>query len=161
MPTKKEPKLTAIEEKKIENAVEKAKAEIIEKRDVTSEIEEYYKTEGRKRYECIVTSTRKGEKQFELNTPDPSNPTRPIKLHGRCGVRLKEGLPMYAITALQESYDLHCEEKEANMDPNVYADTIHTASNMPRYSVRIFKEVEDPKPLGKARPKKAEPIAVE
>ena len=154
MPTTKESKFSAAEQKRLQNALNKATDDIIEKREEQNDTDEYYATEGQKRYICIVQSTRKGEKQFELTVADPKNTSRPIILRGRTGVRLESGLPMTAINALQESYDYTTEEKEASTDPNVYSDTIFTSGAMPRYSVNILGEVKDPIPLGKKnRPK--------
>jgi len=154
MPTNdKEPKLTALEEKRIQRALDKAKDDILEQREEADDTAEYYATEGKKRYECIVTSTRKGEKQFELAVADPSNTSRAVILKGKCGVRLKDGLPMAAITALQDSYDYTTDEKEASTDPNVYSDVLFTPGSMPRYAVKILGEVKNPLPLGKKRKK--------
>ena len=141
MPTK-EPKLSQKEEKRIAQALERAKEDIIEERENQDEADHYYATEGLKRYECIVKSSRKGEKQFELSVPNPANPARAVILKGYCGVRIKDGLPMTAIDALESAYDYETEEKPTSQDPNVYQDTTFIPGERARYSVKIIGEVK-------------------
>jgi hypothetical protein len=150
MPTKteKESKLSASEEKKLNAKIELAKLDILEKREVNSNIQEYYETEGKKRYRCIVTSTRRGEKTFELMVENPSNIEKPVRLNGKLGVEIKDGLPMVAIQRLENAFDIVSEDIPANNDPNVFSQTTFKTSGVPRYNVKILGEVESPKPLG-------------
>jgi hypothetical protein len=148
MPTKKETVLSSLEEKKLEAKIAEAKDEILTGREHTSAIKDYYKTEGLKRYRCIVTSSRKGEKTFEMFVENPSDTNKPVKLNGKLGVELKDGLPMYAIQRLEEAYDLVAEESAINQDPNVVSQKTFSTNKMPRYNVRVLGEVENPKRLG-------------
>ena len=150
MPTNntKETKLSPNEEKKLNLKLEQAKLEILEKRETNNEILDYYEKEGLKRYRCIVTSTRRGEKSFELMVENPKNLDKPVRLNGKLGVELKEGLPRVAIDRLQNAFDLVSEDIVANNDPNIFSQTTFKTSGIPRYNVRELGEVENPKPLG-------------
>lgn len=148
MPTN---KLTDKENKRIALAVEKAKLDILDERESDSAVKDYYAKEGKRRFRCIVTSTRKGEKTFELMVENPTNPEKPVRLNGKLGVELPEGLPQSAIDRLENAYDLTAEETSASADPSVYSGKTFVQGKMPRFNVKILGEVENPKPLGSKR----------
>ena len=159
--TKPEVTLSALGEKKLLNSVEKLRLKQIEAEGRDAEIKEYYKTEGKRRFQCVVNSHRKGEKTFELFTEDPNNPDKAIRLVGLCGVVLKNGLPQKAIDALNESYDLHTEETQPNQDPNIYYQQDFKEVRTSRYTVRVIKEIENPAPLGSRGSVRVKSIDVE
>lgn len=149
MPTKtQEPKLTNLEEKKLTNTVEQVKQDIINNRLDNSEADDYYKSEGSKRYRCIVTSRRGNEKYFELMAESPANRHKPVKVQGKLGVELEEGLPMYVIERLQAAYDMVADEVPTNQDPNIFSQNTFNTRKLQRYFVNILGEVENPKILG-------------
>ena len=150
MPTKtqEETKLSSLEEKKLNLTVEQAKQDIIKKRLDNSDADAYYKSEGLKRYKCIVTSRRGNEKHFELMAESPTNRHKPVKIQGKLGVELEEGLPMYVIDRLQSAYDIVADEVPTNQDPNVFSQNTFSTRKLQRYFVRITGEVENPKVLG-------------
>jgi len=139
--------LTALEEKKLDVAVESAKLDIAQKRADNSAQTEYYEGEGKKRYKCKITSMRRGEKQFELTVADPANPNHAILIREKCGVVLQQGLPMFAIDALRAAYDVEAEEVSVGADPNIHYQREFKTFHRPRYAVEVYGEVEDPKPL--------------
>ena len=152
MPTNtKEPKLSDKENKRIALAVENAKLDILEDREADSSIKDYYAKEGRKRYRCIVTSTRKGEKSFELMIENPNNLEKPVRINGKLGVEITEGLPQSAIDRLENAFDLTAEDTAPDPNPNIYSQNNFVQGKMPRYNVKVLGEVENPKPLGSKR----------
>jgi hypothetical protein len=142
MPVK-EKDFSAIEEKKIESIVSKTKAEILAERQGDEDIKKWYAENGEKRFECKITSTRKGEKTFELMVERPENPNKPKKIVGKTGVWLKGkyGLPMYVLQRLMSAYDLTAEGKE-DSEMGADAGEIFRTMKMPRYNVQIGSEIK-------------------
>jgi len=138
MPVKKED-FSAIEEQKIQAIVSKAKVEILSDRKKDEDVKKWYAENGTKRFRCKITSTRKGEKTFELMCERPENPHKPKKIVGKLGVWLEDGLPMYVIQRLQEAYDSVAEETPEN--PNLDSGQIFQLTTIPRFNVIVGEEV--------------------
>lgn len=143
---KKEVELNAQEKKELDRKVEDAVDEVLEKKNKVNEGLEHYKQNGGRRWRCKVESTRSGVQHFEMIIADPSNPSRPVPIRGRCGVIIEEGLPQFAIDRLKESYRMETTDVPAN--PNATAGLDTRAIKVPNYTVEIFNEVQNPKPIG-------------
>lgn len=141
MPVKKEGDLSPLEEKKLNHAVNKAKLDILAERNDDDDIKAWYRENGSKRFKCKITSTRKGEKTFELMCERPENPNKPKLVRGKLGVWLNDGLPMYVLNRLQEAFDSTAEElDERQMTGD--SGRIFSQGRIPRYNVQIGEEVK-------------------
>lgn len=118
----------------------------IEKKNTVNPGVEKYRKEGHRRFRCMVESTRSGLQHFELMIPHPDNVGQPIRVKGRCGVILEDGLTMYAINALKRGY--HIETEEVAPDPTKDFGVQHKTIKVPNFRVEVYNEVENAKKVG-------------
>jgi len=111
-----------------------------------------YIAECKTRYRCMVNSLRPGWDSFELTISHPVTDA-PIVVRGRCGVILEDGLTKYAIDCLRQSHDFRIEAgRSMTIEQILAADSAMVLDTkqvkQPHYSVEVYGEVENPKPVG-------------
>jgi hypothetical protein len=101
-----------------------------------------------KRFDCTVHSNREGYDSFELYIADPNDKRRPIRIAGRAGVRIKQGLPFAAVEALRGEYSNKMRtRKPTGEDMGLDAEPYR----FHHWNVEVHGEVTNPKPVGKVK----------
>lgn len=134
--------LDAKTKKEITAAAERAALNKLNETVDSDEIAKNWAVEGRRRWVCIVRSTRPGIKRFELTYPHPENRNRPVLLEGFCGVPIKEGLNTYVIKQLQKAYHMQTDYVVDEENP---LQSKQTTVRMPSFNVEVLEEIKEPK----------------
>ena len=109
-----------------------------------------YEREGKRRFKFIIQSNVPNDIEFELTYPSPDSKDRPIKVQGICGDHIhEEGLPMYALKALQGAYFMGT-EPIPNVNPGSDQALQYRSVKRPKYNIQILEEVKNPVAPGKA-----------
>lgn len=142
---KKELGLSPAEEARLKAALETEKENILNARESHEEGMEELRERWMDRYVCtVVPANRKGEKNLVMYVEHPSKgPNKPYKLNIKLNAQIDEGLPMFVIERIQNTYD--SEADESTELPTGDAGNNHTIRRQPRFTVRIGKKVENPR----------------
>ena len=132
-------------DRKVEDVVDK---HLNDKAEQNAGVEDYKKNGGR-RWRCLVESTRPGVQHFEMIIADPKNPRRPVKIQGRCGMIIEEGLTKFVIDHLKGEY--RTQTQAVPQDPTKESGLLHKQVRIRNYTVDIFEEIENPKPVGSVK----------
>lgn len=139
--------LTAKDKKEINRRMEDVVDDYLENANKSTEAQEKYRKEGKRRFRCMVESTREEFQIFELTMPHPDNPRKPITLRGKCGVIIEEGLTLFAIARLKAAYRVKPGVKK--QDPSKNSGLLHAPVRIPNYRVEVYEEIENPLETGK------------
>ena len=141
--------LSAQDRKALDRKIEDTVDEFLNEKDKFSEGQIDYMKNGGRRWRCKVESTRSGVQHFELYIADPRNMKRAVKIMGRCGVIIEEGLPKFVIDHLKEEY--RTETRVVPQDPTKEAGLLHEMVRIRNYAVDVYEEIENPKPIGSVK----------
>jgi hypothetical protein len=127
--------------------VGKVTKDTADKRNAVSAGRAEYAREGGRRWRCIVESLRPGVKTFAMTVPHPKE-DRPVRVEGRCGIEITDGLTKYMINCLNYSHHFRTEEV-MNFDPNATMGLTFKPVKVPHYRVEVMEEIMNPVELGK------------
>jgi len=139
--------LSEKDKKAINRKMEDVVDDYLAKANSVSEVQAKYKIEGKRRFRCMVESTRPEFQVFELIMPHPDNPRKPVTVRGKCGVIIEEGLTLFAIARLKQSFRMQTSKK--NQDQSKTYGLQHTTVKIPNYRVEVYEEIENPLETGK------------
>lgn len=126
--------------------VAKMTADRIKAKSSMDESRDEYRRNGHRRFKCKVLSLRPKVKYFDMIISHPTT-DKPVKVFGKCGVILENGLTQYTIDRLNESYTMVTEEIEG-VDPDSSMALTYRAVRMPNFRVEMRGEIENPKKVG-------------
>ncbi len=110
-----------------------------------------YMVEGKRRWRCMVTTLRDGWDHFEMFISDPAKPDRPVKVMGKCGVILDDGLTKCVIDRLKYEHSFVMVE-DPDIDLRATMILSYKSVKKPHYMVDVYEEIENPKKVGRVGP---------
>ena len=138
--------ITQEQKDQIEARVAKELASVSKNHKVETEHKAWYRKNGVRRFRCIVTSNQDGVEDFDFFIPHPLNTDQPVRIHGKCGVVIEEGLNLYCINVLREAGSML--NTNATIDPLATMGLRHRSRKIKSYDVEILDEVQEPEAIG-------------